>query len=225
MPVRFVFILLACCVVVSLCCVPAQASEPASVTFSLDFPGSDPENYSIVVRSDGHARYESKARISQESEEREAYQAEFEFSPSNRARVFDLAAQAHYFEGKIDSGRKVAFTGAKKLIFQDGARNNTAAYNYSNMQAVQQLTALFQNIAATLEFTRRLAHSHRYQKLALDEELKHMEDQARDNGLAELQAAHPVLQDIVDDGSVMNVVRARAQRIIAMGKSGTAGSR
>jgi hypothetical protein len=29
--------------------------------------------------------------------------------------------------------------------------------------------------------------------------------------------ARPVLQEIYDDGSVMNVVRARAQRIMAMG--------
>ena len=35
--------------------------------------------------------------------------------------------------------------------------------------------------------------------------------------LVELQVARPVLQEIYDDGSVMNVVRARAQRIMEMG--------
>ena len=134
---------------------------------------------------------------------------------ATRARIFDLAAQAHYFSGKIDSGnRKLAFTGAKKLIYKDGQRESTAAYNYSSLPAVQQLTTLFQSIAATLEFGRRLAHYHRYQKLALDDELKRMEDQTRLGELVELQAVRPVLQEIHDDGSVINVVRARAQRIM-----------
>ena len=81
------------------------------------------------------------------------------------------------------------------------------------------MTALFQNVAATLEFGRRLAHYHRYQKLALDDELRRMEDQARHGDLAELQAVNSVLQEIFDDPSVINVVRARAQRIMEMGKT------
>jgi hypothetical protein len=199
---------------------PTRAAEPATVTFSLDFPKSDPEHYSIAVQSDGHARYECSARISNDSEEHEAYQTEFTFSAANRARIFDLAAQAHYFSGKIDSGnRKLAFTGAKKLVYKDGQRESAAAYNFSSLPAVQQLTALFQSVSATLEFGRRLGYYHRYQKLALDDELKRMEDQVRRADLIELQALKPVLQEIHDDGSVMNVVRARAQRIMEIGNA------
>ena len=68
-----------------------------------------------------------------------------------------------------------------------------------------------------MEFGRRLVHYHRYQKLALDDELKRMEDQASRGELIELQAVKPVLQEIHDDSSVINVVRARAQRIMEMG--------
>jgi len=81
---------------------------------------------------------------------------------------------------------------------------------------VQQLTTLFQSVASTMEFGRRLTYFHRYQKLALDDELKRMEDQAKRGELAELQAVSPVLQDIYDDNSVINVVRARARRIMDM---------
>ena len=45
-----------------------------------------------------------------------------------------------------------------------------------------------------------------------------MEDQARSKELSELQAVQPVLQQILDDASVLNVVRARAERLLAMGK-------
>lgn len=202
---------------------PTRAAEPAAITFSLDFPNSDPEHYSISVQSDGHARYDCSAKISEDSEDRETYQAEFIFSDATRNRIFDLASQAHYFSGKIDSGnRKLAFTGAKKLIYKDGQRDSSAAYNYSSVPAVQQLTALFQSVSATLEFGRRLVHDHRYQKLALDDEMKRMEDQARRGDLIELQMVKPILQEIHDDNSVMNVVRARAQRIMDMGNAAPA---
>jgi len=199
---------------------PARAGAPATVTFSLDFPNSEPEHYSIAVQSDGHAHYECTARISEDSDDREDYQTDFVFTDAARARIFNLAAEAHYFSGKIDSGnKKLAFTGSKKLTYRDDQRNFVANYNFSPQPAVQQLTALFQNVAATLEFGRRLAHYHRYQKLALDDELKHMEDQARHGELAELQAVSSVLQEIFDDPSVINVVRARAQRIMQMSKT------
>jgi hypothetical protein len=82
---------------------------------------------------------------------------------------------------------------------------------------VQQLTSLLQSVSGTLEYGRRLTYFRRYQKLALDDELKRMEDQARRGEVAELQAVNPVLQDIYDDNSVIKVVRARARRIMDLG--------
>ena len=206
-----------------VCTVPARAADPATVTFSLDFPHSDPVHYSISVQSDGRAKYECQGRISQDSDETEAYQTEFIFSDATRARIFALAEQAHYFSGKIDSGnKKLAFTGAKKLTYKDGQKDSAAEYNFSQVPAVQQLTTLFQGVAATLEFGRRLAHYHRYQKLALDDELKRMESQARAGEIGELSAVKAILQEIYDDSSVINVVRARAQRLMDMGSAAPA---
>jgi hypothetical protein len=200
---------------IALLTLPAHAADPATITFSLDFPGSDPDHYSISVRSDGHATYESRGKISTDADDHDSYRLEFTVTEAIRAQIFDLAARAHYFSGKIDSGnKKLAFTGAKVLTYSDAQRNVTANYNYSTQSDVEQLTTLFENISATLEFGRRLAYDHRYQKLALDEELKHMETQAASHALLELQAVKPILQAIFDDASVINVVRARAQRLM-----------
>jgi hypothetical protein len=205
--------------------VSAAASDPATVTFTIDFPNSSPEHYSLSVQSDGRAEYESSGKITNDSEDRDSYQTDFTVSDATRARIFALAAQAHYFSGKIDSGnKKIAFTGAKKLRYHDGQRNSVASYNFSSQPAVRDLTSLFQSVGATLEFGRRLVYFHRYQKLALDDELKHMEEQARLGEITELQAVKPVLQRIYDDPSVINVVRARALRIIEMGPSQSAGN-
>jgi hypothetical protein len=199
-----------------------SASSP-TVTFSLDFPASDPTHYSIAVDSTGHASYECTAKLQENSEE-QTYQAEFSVSAVSRGRIFEWAKQAKYFAGKIESGnQKLAFTGTKTLSYQDGQRSVTARYNYSNLEPVRQLTALFQNMAGTLDYGRRLAYYHRYQKLALDEELKRMETQAKNNELSEIQGVAPVLQQIFEDTSVMNVVRARAKELIQMGSGAANG--
>jgi len=215
----FIAVFLSGCLIL-LGSVPARAADLPTVTFTLDFPGSDPDHYSISAQSDGRGHFECSARISSDSNDHEDYQADFSLTDATRARIFDLAAQADYFAGKIDSGkRKLAFTGAKKLAYKDDQRNFVGQYNFSTKPAVQELTALFQSLAATLDFGRRLAFYHRYQKLALDDELKRMEDQARRGDLVELQALKPALQAIYDDPSVINIVRARAQRIMEMSQN------
>lgn len=204
--------------------VPARAADSATVVFAFDFPNSSPEHYSITVEKDGHVHYESVGKVSEESDDRQTYQTDIELLDATRVRIFDLAAQARYFSGKIDSGnKKLAFTGSKKLSYRDGQRSSAADFNYSTIPAVQQLTTLFQSLSATLEFGRRLAYFHRYQKLALDDELNHMEDEARRGEIIELQAVKPILQQIYSDESVMNIDRARALRIMDMPPAPTAG--
>jgi hypothetical protein len=195
----------------------ANQNAGAVVTFSLDFPKSDPSHYSISVDSSGQGRYECTARAEKDAEE-QSYRAVFTVSASNRDRILAWTKQAKYFAGKIDSGnQKLAFTGEKVLSYQDGQRSATARYNYSSLEPVRQLTTLFQNMANTLDYGRRLAYYHRYQKLALDDELKRMEAQAKNNELSEIQGVTPVLQEILEDTSVINVVRARAKELIQMG--------
>jgi hypothetical protein len=199
---------------------PALAGDVPTVTFSLNFPGSEPERYSISVHSDGRATYECSAKVSAESEDREEYQTNFVFSGPTSAKIFDLTARVGYFQGKLDNGnKKLAFTGAKILAYKDGQKEFSAEYNVSAMPAVQELTTLFQSVAATLDFGRRLIFMHQYQKLALDDELKSMEEEARRGQLAELQAVRPILQQIYEDSSVINIDRARAARLIQMGES------
>jgi hypothetical protein len=204
-----------------ICClVPASAQQPATVTFTLDFPNSEPDHYIISVASDGQASYESNGKLSPDAED-DGYRLDCSLSPATRARIFDLAKRAHYFQGDIDSKkRNLASTGRKTLTYKDDQRSAQATYNYSPLAAVQELTQLFQNLSATLEFGRRLQYFHHYQKLALDDELKRMEETAKQNGLTELAAVAPILQQIANDNSVINPVRARAQRLLQRSGAG-----
>ena len=191
------------------------APAPAVVTFTLDFPASQPEHYSIRVQSDGSSRYQSSGRLSADPDETDSFDLGFTVAAETRQKIFDLAAKVGYFQKDVDSHRKgMAFTGKKTLAYQDARRSGEATYNYSSNPAVQDLTSLMQNLSATLEFGHRLQYDHRYQKLALDEELKRMEEMVRGNSLAEVAAIQPILDQIVADPSVINVTRARAQRLL-----------
>ena len=197
----------------------AQQSTP-TVTFTCDFPGSEPDHYVIAVSEDGSASYDSESKLSPESDESDSFHLDFTVSQAARVRVFDLAKRAHYFEGEIDSRKKnLASTGAKTLAYKDAQKSTHATYNYSPLPPVQELTAFFQSLSATLEFGHRLDYYLRYQKLALDEELKRMEEMSNSGGLEEILSVAPILEKIKDDPSVINVVRARAQRLLQAARS------
>jgi hypothetical protein len=216
----------------------STAGQPAAptVSFTLDFPEANPSRYVISVGRDGHGTYVSNGQMSQESAPADPSSESasptarstapspapanepLEFTISDRVRdqIFDLAERAHYFSGKVDSGRKnIANTGTKTLVYKDGKHDGQATYNYSTSVPIEQLTTIFQGLSETLEFGRRLSFFHKYQKLALDDDLKRMEELQRDNNLGDVEAIRPVLKQIADDRSVMNVARARALRLMA----------
>jgi hypothetical protein len=207
---------------------PAEA--PAVVTFTIDFPNSQPEHYSIRIPSDGSARYQSTSRLSADSEETDSqdsdsnntdshnidgFDFDFRLAAETRQKIFDLAAKAGYFQKDVDSHHKgLAFTGKKTLGYKDALRTGESTYNYSAIPAVEELTSLLQGLAATLEFGHRLQYDLHYQKLALDEELKRMEEMAGSNQLIEITAIQAILNQILADPTVINVTRARAQRLL-----------
>src|ERR1700730_4612936 len=113
----FLLSFLALCVAV----IPRSAAQTATITYTQDFPGSEPAHYSIAVSQEGHARYESSGKLSDDSDAVETYRHEFELSPKNCGRIFELAKQAKYFAGHVDSANnKLAFTGPKQLAYPDG---------------------------------------------------------------------------------------------------------
>ena len=208
--------------------VQAQLAEVATVSFSCNFPGSNPPHYGFSVSATRQASYTSDGKLNAAkdsapdpdsdapSSDDGPFRMDFTLSPATSAHIFALAKAAHYFEGNIDSKKKnIASTGEKTLSYGEAGKTNIASYNYSLIPAVQELTTLFQNLSSAVEFGRRLDYEYRYQKLALDEEMKRMEDTTtlQDVG-PDLPATAPVLKKIADDPTVINSVRARAMRLL-----------
>jgi hypothetical protein len=147
------------------------------------------------------------------------YQIEFTMSSVDSGKIFKMAERANYFQGNFDYKKHaMANTGKKTLTYSDLSRHFQTVYNYSENKAIQGLTRIFQNISTTLEYGRKLAFMHKYDKLGIDTELKAAEEEAQNHQLAEVQVIAPVLQSIADDPTVLNMARRRAARILKLSK-------
>jgi hypothetical protein len=208
---------------------PKRNDAPVPVVmFDFNFPGGSPAHYSISVESTGRASYRSDAGTS--SGDQQPYTSQFTISDAVKRQIFDLAKQTHYFQGDFEyHGGRVANTGSKTLTYSEGAQrpdlNNPTngksthtTYNYSQNPAIQQLTAIFQKISATLEFGNRLEHEHRFDRMSLEGELKRMEEMLKSHDLLELQSIGTVLRDIANDSAIFNVTRERAMRLYRAGE-------
>src|SRR2546422_10959873 len=76
------------------CCIPVSAQQSATLTFTLDFPNSEPDHYVISVSSDGHANYESNGKLSRDAED-DVYRLVFSLSPATRGRLLALSKTSH----------------------------------------------------------------------------------------------------------------------------------
>lgn len=201
---------------------PKRNPPEPTITFDRYWEDATPQEFIITLKSSGEASYVSRdpTRIDKDSAGPDPdYTVEFTMSPANRDLTFTLAKETNYFQGDFDYKHKVANTGKKTLTYADPIRHFETTYNFSENKNIEQTTKLFVAISATIEHGRKLQFLRRFDKLSLDTELKGMEDMAHNGYLAEIQIIAPLLQNIVNDTSVLNMARERAKRLLAIAGS------
>lgn len=198
----------------------ADRTQPATlpaVTFTFDWPSIEPHRYIILVDSGGNAAYQSWTAepAAEPASAGDPYSLKFTVSKAARDRIFALARRLNYFNGDFEYRKhRVAATGEKTLAYADPDKRYETRYNWSENSGIDELTALFQGMSTTIEFGRRLARLHRFDRLGLEEELKNLEHVAVDRRATELEIIAPILQQLAEDPSVMNIARQRARHIL-----------
>ncbi len=194
----------------------AAAPNPvAIVTFKFSWGQGLPwSDYTITVANNGATHFSGTGDAT-ENGENDSFQQDFTMSPANVQKVFQWAKAADYFQGQFEAKQKnIAKTGTKTLEFHGPGVDNSTTYNYSPNPNIQQLTKLFQSIAVTIDYGRKLAYQYRFDKLGMDTRLRELVD-LRANGMAdELQAIEPILRKIADDDEVMHVARLEAKQLL-----------
>ena len=191
-----------------------DATQP-SVRFSFDWSQGVPwQSYSITAQSDGKSHFEGVPHPD-ETNDTDTYQQDFTLSDATRQKIFAGAKDLNYFRGELDSHLKhVAQTGSKTLQYQSPEVQGSATYNYSQNPQVKELTRIFEGIAMTIDYGRKLAFQYRFDKLGMDQRLKELEDLQAGHNVEELAIIEPTLRKIVDDPNLMNISRQSAQRLL-----------
>jgi hypothetical protein len=187
------------------------------ISFEFELPGGNPPHYGLTIEAGGRAAYRSddSSPVATGADATPPFLVKFLITPATADKIFDLAKALNYFDGNFDyRGGRIANMGAKTLTYKNGSTEHSTTYNYSQNQNLQQLTSLFQGIANSLEYRRRLERLYRYDKLGLEAELKAMEEDLKHNYIAELQVDESILRQIAGDRSVMNITRHRAENIL-----------
>jgi hypothetical protein len=192
-----------------------QNSAAPTITFERLWDDFTPQSVTITVAANGLAKYGS-SNPGKTGDDVDDYLTEFEISPARREKLFRYAKEANYFAGDFTFKKHlVASTGKKTLTYAEAARHVSTSFDYSENKAIQEITNIFLGISNTIEHGRKLVFLRRFDKLGLEAELKGMESAMESHNLVELQLIAPTLESIVNDSTVLNIARQRAQRLLA----------
>jgi hypothetical protein len=202
---------------------PVAVPQPtgAYIAFKFDWDQGQPwVRYTISVDDAGNTHFEGVGNPI-ESGDNDQFAEDFTMSDANRQKIFDLAKKADYFQGNLQGKQKnIAQTGQKTLVYQgrtgsgDQVIKSSAIYNYSPNNDVQELTRIFQAIATTIDFGRKLAFQYRFDKLGIDATLRSIQDMQASHYVEEMRSIEPILQKIASDPNMMHINRVTAKQLL-----------
>jgi len=195
---------------------PVPQPTGSYIVFKFDWDQGLPwAKYTISVDDAGGAHFQGNGNP-EESGDGDEFSQDFTMSDANRQKIFDLAKKADYFQGNLEIKQKnIAQTGQKTLEYHGiRAGITSATYNYSPNQNVEELTRIFQAVAMTIDFGRKLAFDYRFNKLGIDARLHSLQDMQASHYIEELQAIEPILQKIAADPNMMHINRVTAGQLL-----------
>ena len=187
----------------------ASPGSGAKLTYRRLFKSSSPEFIEIVVHEDSDA---ATYEIRQMDEDPGA--SPFEVSASLRARMFELAAQLHYFQGQdLDVHRKIANLGEKTFRWERGSEIHETKFNYTLNSGANQLLQIFEGLARQQEHLTLISRRMKYDRLGINDALLQFETDLNHRLLPEPQRALPVLDQIASDSHFVEIARQRARSL------------
>jgi hypothetical protein len=189
---------------------PVFAQQPPTLKFDFKFSGSIPPEYHITLTRSGEATFEEPG-----SDRQDPYRSEFRVSAEKAAEMFKSAESLKYFSGDFDYRKhKVANTGIKTFTYVGDDQQHTTAFVYTENAELQRLTAWFQAVAETQEFARKASFHRRFDKLALDNDVKSFVEAVKSGRAQEVESIQPLLRQVADDPSILNSVRERVRALL-----------
>ena len=209
MPTRW----LPVCLILLLGNLASAEGDSARITYTKEFPGSQPEYVAISVQESGQASYRTAP---------DEQPVEVQLSPESTREIFALARKLNSFQGaSLESNRKVAQMGKKTFAFEHGSERHAASFNHTENPDAVALNALFERLARTEWHRDRLEYLLRFDRLGVVKELLLLESDLDQRELVEPALLLPVLEKARSNRSLVNVAQERAAGIVLKIQSAT----
>lgn len=193
-----------------------------TVVFTSVLWSANPPYYSLAIDSTGASTYQSAPNSTDSTGV--PYTVTFQANDSTRRTAFNVIQELDFLRGDFAVSQGSPETKAVcTLSYHDLTFNNQLIYSETSDSEIRELTSIFEEVSATLEFGRRLAYFHQNDKNALDGELAAMQKDAERHNLRELQVVASVLRSIASDASVISHARQEAEAILELSRRNQGG--
>ena len=201
---------------------PVSTTRP-QVTFAFERKGLPVPKFRLTIQDDGSTVYEGEevpqvsGQGSSVSLSSHAFRSTVGISPATATRIFALGQKLNRFNITCASKAKnIADTGTKTLSYVAADGTGSCTYNYTENKDVQALTEIIQGIAETMDQGRGLDHLHRFDRLGLDAAITFLAQEVSEGHALELGTIAASLRSIATDAEVMERVRMRASKLLAL---------
>ena len=201
----------------------ASPAPPVSeVSFHLERPGLSVPKFTIAIHEDGTGTYKGEeAGVSggpgAAPSPGRSINRPIRLSQATTETIFKTARSLDYFNIACETKLKnIANTGKKSLSYSGPDGNGSCLYNYSENKQVAQITETFQGVAFTMDEGRKLDFLHRYDRLGLYSEMDVLIHEVEEKRALEIGNITSSLTSIVADDALMQKVRERAAKLLAL---------
>lgn len=184
--------------------------DDATITYRKVFKSSYPEFTEIKVTQSGAATYD----IRQLSDP--AAPQSVPMAPALAARIFDLAAKLHDFDGlDLEMHHRIANLGQKTFTYERGSETHSVTFNYTLNEAASQLLAIFEDLTRQQTDLSDLQRTMRYDRLGVNDVLRQVQKDYENNLFLEPEQFLPALDQLAADTHFIDIARERARALAA----------
>jgi DNA-binding transcriptional regulator YbjK len=180
----------------------------ATIVYRKTFPGSSPEFVEIRIGENQGASWDIRQIADPADPE------PLEIRAALRAKIFELAAAMHNFEGlQLDVHRRLANLGQKTFRYERGGEIHEATFNYTTDQNANQLLEIFEGLSRQQQDLQAIEHSMKYDRLGVNDALLQFETDLGERSLPEPDCLLPALDQLAADSRFLNIARQRARSL------------
>jgi hypothetical protein len=186
----------------------AATAAEATVSYRKIFPGSVPEYVEIRIGQNQSATFDIRQIADPPDPQPLEVRAQL------RARIFELAAELHNFDGiRLDVHRRLANLGQKTFRYESGTLVHETTFNYTMDPTATQLLDIFEGFSRQQVDLQAIQHSMRYDRLGINDALLQFQTDLDQRGLPEPDCLLPTLDKLAADSRFLNMARERASAL------------